>query len=209
MSAQLMPKAGSLNGRQAVLASQIETSALRVSQLVSVLIDEVRIRLGQGLPITPAPMDMGETVQQVVKESRAANPERAISLSTTGNLEGVWDKDRLAQVLSNLIGNAIQYGTPQEDISVEAKESADGILLSVRNRGNPVPPELLPRIFDPLTRGAGKAQNRTQASSLGLGLFITKGIVEAHGGRIDVTSGIADGTCFAIRLPQMAKSLQA
>ena len=202
MSAQFLLHLGNMDNKQIQLISQIEASTGRITNLVSALIDEVRIRLGKGVPLSPAPMNMEEAVHQAVREIRAANPQRRVSLVTAGNLEGQWDNDRIGQMLSNLMGNAIQHGIPEEEISVEAKEIPDGIMISVKNQGVPIPKALLPMIFDPLTRGMGKAQAQSASGSLGLGLFITKGIIEAHGGKIIVESTEAGGTIFTVQLPR-------
>ncbi len=209
MSAQLLPRLGEFNTKQIQLVSQIETSTLRVSQLVSTLIDEVRIRLGQGLPISAAPMNLENTMRDAVAEVKATHPLREIIVHTEGNLQGVWDKERLSQVLSNLIGNAIQHGAPNEDIHLTAKESLSGVVIAVQNKGASIPPSLLPRIFDPLTRGKTQNSAQPETYSMGLGLFITKGIVEGHGGKIHVLSNATEGTVFSAELPRIAKFVES
>ncbi|MGZ9108273.1 MAG: ATP-binding protein [Micavibrio sp.] len=205
-SAELLLSIGHLDNKQTQLVSQIKTSTERVARLVSELIDEVRIRLGKGLPISPAPMNIEETAHQAVREIRAAYPNCTISLVTTGVLEGVWDSVRISQVLSNLIGNAIQHGDPEQTIYLQAKGMPDGVELSVQNKGDPIPPDVLPKIFDPLTRGKGKDRDEFKTNSLGLGLFITKGIIESHGGSISVVSNATDGTTFTAWLPRVAEA---
>ena len=118
-------------------------------------------------------------------------------------LQGDWDADRLTQVVSNLLGNAIQHGgaTP---VTVTAGEDGDAVTLAVHNGGAPVSPEALPFIFEPLARG--QSENTKGSRSIGLGLFIARAIVSAHGGHIDVTSSSDDGTMFTVWLPKAAAS---
>jgi signal transduction histidine kinase len=110
---------------------------------------------------------------------------------------GDWDSDRLAQVISNLLGNAIQHGggTP---ITLTAQEEGDAVTLAVHNGGQPIPVAAIPCIFEPLSRG----RDESAAGSLGLGLFIARAIVSAHGGDIRVTSSSAAGTTFKVTLPR-------
>jgi signal transduction histidine kinase len=122
-------------------------------------------------------------------------------MDVSGDLVGDWDVDRMAQVLSNLLGNAIQHGggTP---VRLSARQDGDRVALAVHNGGAPIPPLALPFVFEPLARG--QAENTT--GGIGLGLFIARAIVSAHGGDIDVTSSTGDGTTFTVRLPKAAAS---
>jgi signal transduction histidine kinase len=107
-------------------------------------------------------------------------------------------------VFSNLIGNAVQYSPQGTDVFVTVADHQNEVLISVHNDGNPIPPENLKRIFDSMTRGTGTGagpQSET-ATNLGLGLFITKKIVTAHGGDISVTSSGDMGTTFTVLLPR-------
>lgn len=132
-----------------------------------------------------------------MREVRTAHRDADFRLETSGNLVGEWDADRLAQVVSNLFGNAIHHGggTP---VSITAQEEGDAVTLAVHNGGTPIPPEALPLIFEPFARG--RAVSAT--GGIGLGLFIARAIVSAHGGEIDVTSSSEDGTTFTVRLPK-------
>lgn len=208
-SAQRLLRANNLDNRQTQLVSQIETSTGHIGDLVSFLIDEVRIRLHRGLPLSPAPMNMEEAVHAAVREIRAAYPQRTISLVTSGNLEVEWDDTRIAQLLSNLIGNAIHHGPPDDNISVTVKGVPGSVILTFHNNGTPIPAALLPRIFDPLTRGPLTPHKPGGSHSLGLGLFITQGIVEAHGGTIHAASDAASGTLFTVQMPRIARTTPA
>lgn len=202
-SAQALVMRGKLDDEQVNLVSRIETSTSRISRLVSNLIDAVRIRLDKGILIAPAPMDIGTTVQEAAKEVQAAHPDRKLLIETSGDLEGEWDRARVGQVLSNLIGNAVLHGLKTSAIDVAAKGAAQEVILSVHNEGA-IPPDAVATAFDPLPRGEDEDENQIQSEKawLDLGLFITKGIVTAHGGKITVTSSEEEGTTFTAHLPR-------
>jgi signal transduction histidine kinase len=130
-------------------------------------------------------------------EIRAGQPDAVLQLQVSGDLRGEWDADRLGQVVSNLVGNAIQHGkgTP---ITLTARDQGNSVTVIVHNGGPPIPPEVLPYVFEPLARG------RTEGAphNIGLGLFIARAIVSAHGGHIQVSSSIDTGTTFTVALPK-------
>ena len=200
-SAQALVVRGKLDDEQVKLVSQIETSTCRISRLVSSLIDAVRIRLDKGMPIAPAPMDMGTAVQEAAKEVQAAHPGRTILIETSGDLEGEWDRARIGQVLSNLIGNAVLHGLKTSAIAIAAKGAGQDVMLSVHNDGA-IPADAVATVFDPLPRGEDENRIQSEKAKLDLGLFITKGIVTAHGGKITVTSSEEEGTAFTVHLPR-------
>jgi signal transduction histidine kinase len=201
-SAELLNRLGNLDEKQKMLVGQISTSTIRITKLVTDLIDVVRARLGKGIPIDTKPMDMRTVVEQAVNEAKAAHPDRNIFVEATGDLRGDGDSLRMAQVLSNLIGNAIQHGGKTSAIRVIAKGTPQEIQLSVHNEGAVIPTAVIATIFDPMTRGKGKKQEESASMSLGLGLFIAKEVVEAHGGEINVLSNEAQGTTFSARFPR-------
>lgn len=210
MSAQLMLNIGALNKQQALnerqtmLATQIFESTARITTIVNDLLDVTRARFGYGLPLLRSSFDMGVVGQQLVDEMRAAYPIRIITLEVSGDLKGKWDKARIGQVFSNLIGNAIQYGFKDSPIEVVVKGTAEEVILSVHNEGLPIPPEKIGTIFDSLTRAVIDGEDNTGEVNLGLGLYITQEIITSHGGIIDVTSTDEDGTTFTARLPRSA-----
>jgi signal transduction histidine kinase len=204
MSTDLMTGLGTLNERQGMLASQISESTARITQLVNDLLDLTRARFGSGLPINRMPMDMGFISHQLVDELRVAHLDRTINLDISGDMMGEWDKARIGQVFTNLIGNALQYSFEYTPIDVSVKGVPNEIILSVHNEGVPIPPEKIGKIFDPLLRASSDNQNNLEAQNLGLGLYITKDIVVSHAGTIDVSS-TEEGTTFTIRLPRFSK----
>ncbi|EGF91037.1 histidine kinase-, DNA gyrase B-, and HSP90-like ATPase family protein [Asticcacaulis biprosthecium C19] len=206
MSAQLTLKLGALSETQTILQSQVVDSAHRASEIVDNLLDLTRARLGSGLPIVRQPMDMGHLAHRLVDEMRVLHPKREFALKVTGDLSGDWDKARIGQVFSNLIGNAVQYGFMGTPITIRVEGLAQTVAVSVHNEGVPIASAAQRTIFNALTRAPSTAPTATQSAStnLGLGLYITKEIVEAHGGTIAFTSTETDGTVFRISFPRLA-----
>jgi signal transduction histidine kinase len=182
----------------------IQRGADRMARLLQQVMDFAWARLGAGCALDRAPADLDEIARDVVAELQLLNAGGTFHLHTSGSSAGCWDRLKLAEVLSNLLSNAVQYGRPGRPISVGIQGAGDHVDLTVHNEGPPIPPELLPTIFDPFRRGASAAPvpGRKRASNLGLGLYIVREIVTAHGGTIDVTSTAQEGTTFAVHLPR-------
>jgi len=202
MSAQLQLNAGTSKERQTMLSTQIFECSSRITAIVNDLLDVTRARFGSGLPVIRAPMDMGSVSRQLVNEMQAANPTRTIILEVSGDLEGKWDKARIGQVFSNLIGNAVQYSFKDSSIDVTVKGGLEEVVLSVHNQGVPIPPEKFATLFASLTRAVTDEGDHAMEINLGLGLYITEEIVVSHGGTIDVTSSEEGGTTFTARFPR-------
>lgn len=184
-------------------ASQIAISAETMGRMLRDFLDFAGSRLGRDIPIETAPTDLADLCKQVVAEMRAAFPDRTLRLQSKGDLAGEWDPGRLRQILSNLVGNAVQHGAPTSPISISAEGVESGIKLTVHNEGRPIPRELLSRIFDPLVRGSeAEPQARGLAGSMGLGLYIAREVVEGHDGSIEVQSSAEEGTVFTVLLPR-------
>ena len=205
MSAQLISKIGPLNERQNILASQIIDSASRINEIVSHLLDITRARFGSGLPVIRSRMDMGFIGRQLVDEIRVLHPGRKFVIEVAGKTEGDWDKARIGQVFSNLLGNAVQYNFKDSSIDVSIKGCPNEVILSVHNEGLPIPLDKIGRIFDSLIRVTAEdtEQKIGQTTNLGLGLYITKEIVTAHGGTLDVISSKKNGTTFIAQFPRV------
>jgi signal transduction histidine kinase len=202
MSAQLASKIGPLNEKQAMLVSQVISSGGRATEILDHLLDLTRARHGSGMHVIRQRMDMAFISRQMVDEMRAMHPGRNFSLEISGQTEGEWDKPRIGQVFSNLLGNAVQYGFKDTPIGVTIKGDLENVILSVHNDGVPIPINALGEIFGPLIRGEADNSERTKPANLGLGLYITKEIVSAHNGTITVTSSEKDGTTFTVRFPR-------
>lgn len=200
-SAGILERSAPPGSSQHKAASIMLSSARQMSRLVEDLLDFTRTRVGQRLPIVPQPSDLGEIALLAVEEARAFHPQQAIQLDAQGNLRGQWDPARLHEVISNLLDNGIKYGSGTPAVSVRVAEDAHAVAATVHNMGRPVPAHELPHIFEPLHRAERDGGEHAE-SSLGLGLYIAREIVQAHGGEITVTSSEADGTAFTIRLPR-------
>ena len=180
-------------------AARIVQSGKRMSRMIGDLLDLARARLAGGIAVHRERLDLGAVVERVVNECRSSSPERAIDWQQQGDGHGEWDADRLAQVASNLIGNAIRHGHASQPIRVRLDGThASEIVLSVGNAGT-IPPEVLPHIFDPFR--SGRLQPGADAG-LGIGLYIVQQIVVAHGGRVDVDSQPGHHTVFRVTLPR-------
>jgi signal transduction histidine kinase len=148
---------------------------------------------------------MEALVRRISGEIQTSVPERRIEHTMLGDLKGVWDGERLCQVMTNLVGNAVHHGTANEPVQVLVDGRCDDVLVVEVANGGAIAPELLPDLFDPF-RGRASAGGRQQG--LGLGLFIAQQIVLAHGGRINVLS--QDGrTRFRVELPRVAPGAAA
>lgn len=204
--AQLMMLSTDIDSRHRRIAGRIYNSGRRMSKLVDDLIDYTRTHLGSNLPIEPKPTDFAEIAQTVVDEIRTSHPQREIRFNVAGKLEGVWDKERIAQVISNLIGNAVQHGASDQAIIVAAGFDNEEIVLTVNNQGPVIQQELQQSIFEPLVRfvEADATEHTQKENSLGLGLYIVREVVKAHGGTVDVRSNPSEGTTFTVRLPRIA-----
>jgi two-component system sensor histidine kinase/response regulator len=180
-------------------ASRMLSSGKRMSRLIDDMLDLARARLAGGIPIKRESVDLGCLIERVVQEHQAAYPGRHIELHNEGDLSGDWDMERLAQVASNLLGNAVQHGQGAEPVQVLLDgRQADIVVFSVTNGGS-IAAEMLPHIFDPFRRGQREA-GRTDG--LGLGLYIAQQIVHAHQGQVDVTSPDSTHTRFRVSIPR-------
>lgn len=175
-------------------------SSERMSRMVDQLLDFTRVRIGGGLALTRHACDLRELARQTVEEVELANPTWRFAFESTGDLTGHWHGDRLLQVFSNLISNAVQHGSCERPLVVrlDGMDPRGPVRIEIQNHGT-IPAELLPVLFDPFRSTKHK---RDGSRGLGLGLFITEQIVRAHGGDIGVTSSEDEGTTFRIRLPR-------
>lgn len=202
LSAELMITMGGLSDKQTMLSNNIHESADRINILINTLVDVTRARFGGGVAVLPVPMDMGFVGHQIVEEIRAAHPDRTVRLNTSGMLDGKWDKTRIGQALSNLLGNAIQYGFKDTPIEISIDGNKEAVTLSVHNYGVPIPEGKIGTILNPLTRATHEGQDIPQSTNLGLGLFITNEVLLAHGGTLEVTSSEREGTTFTAKFPR-------
>jgi PAS domain S-box-containing protein len=205
-AAQLLLRHGGLLERQARTVSRIAASSERMARMIGDLLDFTRSRLGGGFPIQTRRMDLRELCQAVIEELELAYPERTVEFEARGEAWGNWDPDRIAQVVSNLVGNALQHSPESGTVRVDLRDEGDRVLLETSNAGPVIPGEVLTHIFEPGRRGpAGRGRN--ESSGLGLGLYIVQQIVFAHGGDISVRSSAEEGTTFTVSLPRRSRAL--
>jgi signal transduction histidine kinase len=184
------------------IAVNILDSGTQMSNLISNLLDFTRTRLGQSLPVKQEETDLALICRQTVAELAAAHPERRIELSCPESLLARCDATRINQMLSNLIGNAIEHGAELAPIKLAINVESEHIVFQIHNQGPPIPESALQTIFDLMPRRKKEDQElENKFSHLGIGLFIVKKIVEAHSGIITVTSSEESGTTFIISLP--------
>lgn len=187
------------SGDPAVLgvAQHMLTASHRAARLVDDVLDFARGRLGKGIPLNLRPCDeLPAVLRHIVDELQGAHPDRRIE-ADIGALVGVrCDSDRLGQLLSNLLANALVHGAPGGAIGVVARAEDGQLMLAVNNAGHPIPPDRLSKLFQPYWREETSAQ-----SGLGLGLYISSEIARSHGGEMQVTSTAEAGTTFVFRMP--------
>lgn len=201
MTAQKMVELGSPEARQTKLAAQIVQATERGLHILDDLVDITRSAFGLEIPISRSSMDVGELVREIVDEMSALANGRSLKIAVTGETTGEWDKGRLGQVLSNLVGNAIQYSPPQSEVFLTVAGEGDHVSISIQNGGEPISPQKLSTLFEAMKR-RHEPDTEGQSFHLGLGLFIAKRIIDSHGGTLLVTSDSAAGTIFTARLPR-------
>jgi signal transduction histidine kinase len=183
-------------------AARILASGNRMGRMIEDILDLARARLAGGITIKRQPCDMRVLVERVIHEHQAAAPGRVLAVDFRGNCAGQWDSERVAQVASNLIGNALKHGDERSGVQVNVDGSSPVCVgLSVSNRGT-IPAELVGHLFDPF-RGGQRAPGRS--AGLGLGLYIVYQIVKAHSGTVDVETGRDDRTTFRVVLPRVSE----
>lgn len=184
--------------------TRISSSAERMARMIDQLLDFTRARLGRGFDISRSAVSLHALCKQVVEELELAHPDRSLRIQVSGSPEGEWDADRLSQVLSNLVANAIQHGQAGSPVNVDIDgEDHAQVVVRINNEGV-IPSAALPTMFDAFR---GTRERTARSNGLGLGLYITQQIVLAHGGTIEVTSCADQGTTFVVRLPRAADRL--
>ena len=178
----------------------MQGSVGRMAGLIDNVLDFARGRLGGGLALLRKSCPLTPAIVQVVAELRAAHPDRTIDVEIAIDRDIDCDVGRLAQLASNLLGNAITHGAPDQPILVRAVVENAELIISVANGGSPIPEAALTRLFQPFERGTLK----TSLQGLGLGLYISSEIAAAHGGVLSVLSN-AEETVFTFRMPVEAK----
>ena len=200
MGVALLLASGDLPEPQLKVARRVQSSARRMTRMIADLLDFERSREG-AIPIVRKQGRLLEVVTQAIDELAVHHPPGTVRLHAPAECAGAWDADRLTQVVSNLVGNAIQHSPAGSPVTVGLAERGDTIILEVSNQNlaGPIPPEDLPRIFNAFRRGK-------HSSGLGLGLYIVQLIARAHGGAVTVQS-VPQSTTFRVELPRTIANL--
>ena len=199
MGATMLVGSEKLDDRSVRVAARMLNSGHRMNRMIADLLDLTRTRFGDRIPIVRAVMDLDPLCRQVIAELDGLLPAGTLQFSAHGDLKGEWDSDRIAQVLSNLVRNAIQHGAEGVPITLVARGAGSEISLAVHNGGPAIPERALTNIFEPMVRHVGDDKTNT---GLGLGLYIASQIVLSHDGTLEATSTDGGGTTFTARLPR-------
>jgi signal transduction histidine kinase len=194
----LLAKRAALDPPDVALVERVASSADRMSRMIDDLLDFTRGRLGGGIPLRRTFVDLRHLCTDVIEEMQTARG-RPVRLDVDGDPRGHWDSDRLAQLLSNLVGNALQHSPADSLVRVRVRGEGAFAAIEVNNAGV-IPREQLPQMFEPFRRG------ENASDGLGLGLYIVERIVSAHAGTITVRSDADQGTTFEVRLPRRRTS---
>jgi phosphoserine phosphatase RsbU/P len=199
VTADRMLLGGQLNGDDEQGATRIILRCKRMFRMIAQLLDLTRARLDGGLPLETKPTDLRELCREIVEDFDIGK----LRLEVEGDVSGVWDPDRLVEVLSNIAGNAIEHAVPGTAVAIEARADGAAVVVEIRNQGAPIAEDVLPFIFEPFRQA--EALRKSKSGNLGLGLFIAYEIVRAHGGTLDARSH-AGTTTFTLRLPRRPKN---
>jgi signal transduction histidine kinase len=200
ISTDVLSRGGAATEEQQMIFARIGRACDRMQRMIGDVLDFARGHLGGGIPANPSLNDMADICRHVVEEIAAANPQRTIDVETSGDLRGPFDRDRVAQALGNLVGNAIEHTRARVEISAYESDDRTHVITTITSHGVAIPPDVQRRIFDPFARG-DDAQNRR---GLGLGLYIAQQVVLAHGATIDLASD-EHATTFTIKWPRDPK----
>jgi len=198
-SAELMQTAP-LGERERRSLGRILRAAQRIDGIIRALVDYTLVQVGSGIPLQRRRADLGAIVRTVAEEAETVHAGRRVRVSHDEPVQGEWDPDRVGQALANLVGNAIDYSLPESAVEVRCRGEASEGIVEVSNEGPPIAEDLVPHLFEPFRRGADAHTQRRKG--LGLGLYIARQIVAAHGGTIEVDTGAGRPTTFRVRLPR-------
>ena len=179
--------------------ARMQSSSTRMSRMIEQILDLTRSRLVAGLEVKLEPIDLRPTLAKIVDEIRTAHPTRSIELLAPP-VRILGDQDRMEQVFSNLIGNAVVHGDPAQPVVIHAHLEGEAVSVAIHNSGEPIPADIQAKIFDPFRRGERDSRT-TKTAGLGLGLFISSEIIRGHAGSIEVESNADQGTTFRVKLP--------
>lgn len=200
LAADVLEMTGLADGQKRHV-DRIKRAVSRCESMIHDLLDFTQARLGGQIPLQRGPANLHHIARQVATEMTLGHPDRPLEITAAGDGHGSWDAGRLTQVVMNLVGNALQHGERGSPVRVHTATGPSEALLEVSNQGTAIPPEELATLFEPLRRGdLGAVTDR--GGSIGLGLYITRQIVLAHGGDVSAGSTPEGRTTFTVRLPR-------
>jgi PAS domain S-box-containing protein len=199
VSAQLLLRQAGDAAAATRLAERIAANAERMQRIIAVLVDYTRVRGGSGIPLRRRPCDLAASCRAVIEECETSHPGRVVKASGGVDVHGEWDPDRVAQIVANLLSNALDYSPPGSVVEVSWRADGARAVVEVANEGSPIPPEILPALFEPFRRG--ERERPGGKDGLGLGLFIARSIATAHGGTLEVRSAPGERIVFTFTLP--------
>ena len=189
-------------------AARLLKSSASLKVLLDDLLDFNRTKLGLGITISPVPVDLVEAFSAEIEQLRVAHPGRSIGLEANGDVSGVWDINRLNQLLGNLVVNAIKYGAFSSPVRIVLEGLPAEVRFAVHNHGPKIEQSMLAQIFEPLKRGSDNQFVSGSEGSFGLGLYIAREIAMAHHGDISAKSD-ENETVFTVRLPRLSGKLSS
>jgi sigma-B regulation protein RsbU (phosphoserine phosphatase) len=195
-SADLLLRAHDLAPQHAAAVQRIAKSSDRMARMLGSLLDFAQARLGGGYTLAESEHDLQDVCRQAVDEIGREHPGRTIQLATNGSGKGRWDRNRITQVVSELVRNAARHAPDGSPVKVAVHDEGAAIVLVVHNDGQPIPPEVQSRLFEPFYRGDDAS------GGLGLGLYVIQQIVVGHRGTIEARSVEGEGTTLTVRLPR-------
>ena len=207
MATSLLLQRGQLDEQHVKIVTRIMSSSERAVRLIRDFLDFTQARVSGRIPVTPEPANIRELARQVFDEVHLTYAGRKATIEHSGEETGKWDPDRIAQVIGNLVGNAFQHSPDDGVVRLTTRGGPTEVTIEVHNAGTPITSSDRARLFEPFQRGSQARPD--SARSVGLGLYISKQIVAAHGGTIEVESTTETGTRFIVRLPRDATATSA
>jgi signal transduction histidine kinase len=194
LGAELLRRRG-VGTHEGMIAQRIYNVASRMANLVDRILDAAALQLGARMVLRREAVDLGELCHETVEEFRMGNPGRQIRVAAEKGIRGFWDRLRIAELLSNLVANALQHGDGGSVVVVHGRRRGNDAQIEVINQGPTIPREEMKRLFKPFRRTPGP-----RALGVGLGLYIVTEIAAAHGGTVEVGSARRT-TRFTVTLP--------
>ncbi|WP_439865016.1 PAS domain-containing sensor histidine kinase [Pseudomonas antarctica] len=186
---------GERTAKERQLLGHIGQSSERAQRMIDDLLDFTQARVGQGITIKTAPLDLHDVIHRAVDELRVAFPTATLEHIAEGRGVACLDADRVQQIIGNLVANSVAYGDLQQPITITSRIDDNGCEVSVHNYGAAIPEPLMAVLFEPMTRGT---DHGSEVRSVGLGLYIVCELAKVHGGDVAVSSCTAQGTTFTV-----------